>query len=220
MNLRSPPAWDTPAGMNRTCAILLATASLLGCKKTPHADVTAATDVLAAFTKAGADHAALTAALRPKPEDYAEVFVGDAAEKAKAAMEPLWEGGKGLDPTSEQTQVDVAGATPEQLSKHEGNALGCPNGYQSIADKFNPKIVVFCFRFVKPGDRGGLAGDALVYVNGHWAYFPKPFRYLNPAAPAPSAGPAATAAPEASGAPDQPGQPEPPATANPGAVLR
>ncbi len=117
-------------------------------------------------------------------------------------MDPLYDGGKGLDPTAEQTQLDVAGATPEQLSKHEGPALSCPPGYKNIADKLVSTIVVHCFRFVKPGDSGGLAGDALVYVNGHWAYFPKPFRYLNPAAPVvPSATPAASGAPAAPAAP-------------------
>jgi hypothetical protein len=206
-------------------ALLCSPAALApaGCRR--DATASGAKEMLSAFTKPGADHAALFADLRPKAEDYEAVFVGDAVEKAKAAMDPLWDGGKGLDPTSEQTQIDVAGATPDQLAKHEGTALGCPGGYKSIADKLNPKIIVYCFRFVKPGDRGGLAGDALVYVNGHWAYFPKPFRYLNPAAPAPSAGPATPPAPDATSAPEASGAPAAPAapglgTGNPGNIAQ
>ena len=205
--------------MMRSLALLLLPAAVAfgGCKR--EGTAAGAKEMLSAFTKPGADHAALFAELRPKPEDYAEVFVGDAIEKAKAAMEPLWDGTRGLDPTSEQTQVDVAGATPEQLAKHEGNALGCPGGYKAIADKLNPKIVVYCFRFVKPGERGGLAGDALVYVNGHWAYFPKPFRYLNPAAPAPSAGPTASPAPSGDpGAGSADPEPAPAPSAGPGQI--
>lgn len=198
--------------MKRSLALVLSlTAALAGCKK----DATAkeAKEMLSAFVAPGADHAKLYAELRPKPEDYEAVFVGDAAQKAKAVMEPLWESGKGLDPTSEQTQVDVAGATPEQLAKHEGTALGCPAGYKDIASKLQSTIIVYCFRFVKPGERGGLAGDALVHVNGHWAYFPKPFRYLNPSAPAASAGPSSSPAP--SGTPGA--GPAPGASGAPGA---
>ncbi len=145
----------------------------------PHADVTAATEVLAAFTKAGADHAALTAALRPKPEDYAAVFTAEAAEQAKAVMEPMWDGAKAvLDPSAEQTDVLIVGVTPDQISKGEGDATSCPPQYQGIADKLNAKIVVYCAQFVKPGEKHGLSVDALVQIDDRWALFPKPFRIL------------------------------------------
>jgi hypothetical protein len=165
--------------MKRLLALLLVTASLAACKKKSQMDVTAATEVLAAFTKAGADHAALTAALRPKPEDYAAVFTADAAEQAKAVMEPIWDGGKAvLDPSAEQTELSIVGVTPDQLSKEEGDTASCPEGYKGIADKLSPKIVVYCAQFVKPGEKHGLSVDALVKVDDHWALFPKPFRVL------------------------------------------
>jgi hypothetical protein len=189
--------------MKRVFALLLAVSSLVGCKK-EQATAAKAHDMLAEFTKPGANHQTLYAALRPKPEDYEAVFVGDTAAKAKAAMEPLWDSGKYLDPTAEQTEISVNGATPDQLAKHEGNAASCPGGYKAIADKLNPKIVVYCARFSKPGEKGGLTVDAIVFVNGHWAYFPKPFRILNAAASvgtAVAAPPPASAAPAASGTP-------------------
>ncbi len=160
-------------------ALLLATASLVACKKKSTMDVSAATEVLAAFTKPGADHAALTAALRPKPEDYAAVFNGDAAEQAKAVMEPIWDGAKAtLDPTADQTEVSIAGVTPDQLAKGEGDAASCPDAYKGIADKLDAKIIVYCAQFVKPGDKHGLSVDALVQIDDRWALFPKPFRAL------------------------------------------
>ena len=165
--------------LSLAAASLLAATSLVACKKKSQMDVTAAREVLVAFTQAGADHAALTTALRPKPEDYAAVFTGDAAEQAKAVMEPIWDGAKAvLDPAAEQTQVDVVGVTPDQLSKDEGDAASCPVGYKAIADKLDPKIVVYCAQFVKPGEKHGLSVDALVQVGDHWALFPKPFRVL------------------------------------------
>ncbi len=167
--------------MKRVFALVLAVASLVGlvgCKKGDQANAAEAKEMLSDFTKPGADQAALFAALRPKPEDYEAVFVGDAAAKAKAAMDGLFEGSKGLGLEADQTEIDVAAATPAQLSKHEGGAASCPPGYKDIADKLNPKITVYCFHFSKPGTKGGLAGDALVHLSDHWAYFPKPFRWL------------------------------------------
>lgn len=170
--------------MKSVCALMIAAACLGGCKKgggasATQGDAAQATDLLKAFTKPGADHAALTSALRPKADDYAAVFVGDAAQKMKSAMDPLWEGGKlTLKPSPEQTEVVSVAAPQSELVKGEGNAAHCPGGYKGIADKIQPKTVVFCARFVKPGEKLGLAIDGLVWVNGHWALFPKPFRAL------------------------------------------
>jgi hypothetical protein len=161
--------------MNRVLALAIAAMSLPGCKKGAQ-DAAAAKEVLAAFTKPGADAAALTAALRPKPADYDAVFAADAVPKVKAALEPIWDSPKAvLKPAGDQTHVNLVSATPDQLAK---GVAGCPEGYKDIADKLDPKIVVYCGEFVKPGDKLGLSVDALVYVNDHWALFPKPFRAL------------------------------------------
>ena len=171
--------------MKSALVVVLATAGLgglsagvAGCKKRDKGNAAEARDVLEAFVKPGADRAALFVALQPKPKDYETVFVEDAALKAKAAMDPLWETTKGFEPTSDQTQVEVTGVTVEELAKGGEEAADCPAGYKGIADKLKPGIMVYCFRFVKPGDKGGLAGDALVKIDDHWAYFPKAFRYL------------------------------------------
>jgi hypothetical protein len=161
--------------MNRLLALAIAAMSLAGCRK--GADAAAAKEVLAAFTKPGADPTALTAALRPKPADYDAVFTADAVPKVKAALEPIWASPNAvIKPAEDQTQVILVSATAEQLSK--GAVAGCPDGYQDIADKLDAKLVVYCGQFVKPGEKLGLSVDALVDVNDHWAYFPKPFRAL------------------------------------------
>lgn len=163
--------------MNRVFALALAAMSLAGCKKGAAADAAAAKEVLAAFTKPGADTAALSAALRPKPADYDAVFVADAVPKVKAVLEPIWDSPNAvIKPSADQTQVDLVSATADKLAK--GSVAGCPDAYKDIADKLDPKVVVYCARFVKPGEKLGLSVDALVNVNDHWAYFPKPFRAL------------------------------------------
>ena len=34
------------------------------------------------------------------------------------------------------------------------------------------------WKFTKPGEDLGMAYDGLVFVNGHWAWFPKPYRAI------------------------------------------
>jgi hypothetical protein len=185
----------------KTIAVaLLAVLAASGCKKSgSKANVADAKEMLTAFTRPAADRPALFAALHPKPEDYDAVFVGDAAQAAKNVMEPLWDSAKGFDPADDQTEVDVSAATPDELAKGEGGAEDCPPQYKNIANKLNPKIVIYCFHFSRKGEKGGLAGDALVKFDDRWAYFPKPFRYLGAGAgSAGSAAPAPAPAPTAS----------------------
>lgn len=184
--------------MKSVYALLIATAVLGGCKKGGEASPNTgkgaqAKEMLAAWTKAGADHAALTTGLRPKPDDYAAVFVGDAAQKMKAGLDPLWDGGKlTLKPKPSQTEIDVVGAGQGELVKGEGAATGCPPAYKTVADKIKPNTVVYCFRWKEPGEKGGLHVDGLVWVNDHWALFPKPWRFLGGS---PSAAPGGSAKP-------------------------
>lgn len=163
--------------MKSVYALMIAAACLGGCKK--GGNVAAAKEAMSAFTKPGADATALSNALRPKPEDYAAVFTGDAAEKMKGGLEPLWDGGKlSFKPTADQTEITVVGAPQAELAKGDGNAVHCPGGYKDVAAQIQPSVVVHCVRFTKPGEKGGLHVDGLVWVNGHWALFPKPWRFL------------------------------------------
>jgi hypothetical protein len=173
--------------MKRVLALFIAALCVAGCKKGDGGQPNAAAvkEMLSAFVKPGADQAALSTKLRPQDGDYDAVFVGDAAKTFKANVDPGWDAGNMvIKPGAEQTEIDVSGATPEQLKKGEGNATACPAGYKSIADKLDPKIVVYCARFKKPGENAGMTADAIVWVKDHWAYFPKPFRSLTGAPPA------------------------------------
>jgi hypothetical protein len=167
--------------MKSVYALMIAAACLGGCKRgaANAGDPKAARELLVAMTKPGADHVALTNALRPKADDYSAVFVGDAAQKMKTFIDPLWDkNALVLKPAPDQTDVQFFRATPAQLAKGEGDAQACPPAYKDIADKIKPDVVVYCFRFAKPGEKGGLHADGLVWVKDHWALFPKPFRAL------------------------------------------
>lgn len=134
---------------------------------------------LGQFLKEGADHAALSKDLVPKDEDYAAVFVDDVVAKAKETYGPMWkDGAMKLAPKEGQTELLLWAATGAQLQKGEGDAEQFPGGYKKIADKLKPDVVFYRFKFTKPGETIGMAFDGLVYVNGHWTIFPKPWRAL------------------------------------------
>lgn len=133
--------------------------------------------LVAGFLQPGADLPALSASLRPDPADYAAVFVGDAAAKVERAHAALWNGGDAVfRPKPDQTEGRVAS---QPVDKMRGGDTGpCPGGYKDAAAQMKPGLNVYCFKFVKPGETLGMAFDGLIFVNGHWAIFPKPWKAL------------------------------------------
>jgi hypothetical protein len=126
------------------------------------------------------DARAMTLSLRPTSADYRAVFVDDAAAKAEAAYEKLWNDPKAVITASPaSTELVLFKATTEELQKWTGAAESdFPGGYKRVADRFKPGITVYRWKYVKPGEQLGMAYDGLIYVNGHWAWFPKPWRAL------------------------------------------
>ncbi len=46
-------------------------------------------------------------------------------------------------------------------------------GYKDAAPQMKSGFTVYCFKFVEPGAKIGTAFDRLIFVNDHWAIFPK-----------------------------------------------
>ncbi len=133
--------------------------------------------VLAPFLLPGADHAALSATLRPAPQDYTTLFTDDFAQKAQEMYDPVWESGElVIAPKEGQTELILHGATTEELKGWTGSASEFPEGYKEVAQKMKDGLTIYRFTFVTPGDELGMAFDGLVYVNGHWVIVPKPWR--------------------------------------------
>ena len=133
--------------------------------------------LLAEFVKPGADVSALSKALRADPGDAAAIYNGEAATKIQAHMNTVWEAGgiliKPAKPT--QTEVMVLSATTEELKAGSPN---CTPAYKDIVGEMKPGITVYCFKFVEPGSKTGTPFDGLMFVNGHWTMFPKPWNAL------------------------------------------
>jgi hypothetical protein len=119
------------------------------------------------------------ATLRPRDEDYEKVFVGEAIPRARGAYEQLWSGGfRWPRPSSLQTEIRSVAAPAGMLAWRNELSHQFPGGYASVAEWLNPHRVWLAWEYVEPGKPSGVSFDGLVWVDDHWAWFPKPYRYL------------------------------------------
>lgn len=137
--------------------------------------------MLSAMIQPGADGHAMFLALRPQPEDYTAVFADELVAKLQAYYTPNWEqmrnGQEKIKLNKpEQTEVKLWAISAEDMKAWNEKANQLPGGYKEIKDQFKAGVVIYRFKFVKPGESLGMAYDGLVYVNGHWCIFPKPWR--------------------------------------------
>jgi hypothetical protein len=122
---------------------------------------------------------AQAAGLKPDRADYEAVFGKDLAAKVEAAYQSAWAGGDpGIGPKEGQTEVLVWKATTEELRAGTGDAKEFPGGWKTAAEKLSPGLTFHRFKFVKPGEATGMAYDGLIFLNGRWRMFPKPWRAL------------------------------------------
>ncbi|HRC55726.1 MAG TPA: hypothetical protein PKU97_07375 [Kofleriaceae bacterium] len=128
----------------------------------------------------GSDAKAMTLALRPTSADYKAVFTDDVAGKLEEAYAKLWSDPNaviGADPAN--TELALWKATSEELQQWTGEAsANFPGGYKRVAAKLKPGLVVYRWKYVKPGETAGMAYDGLIHVNGRWSWYPKPWRMM------------------------------------------
>ncbi len=116
--------------------------------------------------------------LLPRDDDYAKVFAPQLAEQAKAAYTKLWETGPAPTAKPHHTEVRLFAITVEELREGTELARKFPGGLREMAHVLQPGPVWMRFRFAEAGNDVGMVFDGLVYVDDHWAWFPKPWRVL------------------------------------------
>lgn len=128
--------------------------------------------------RTSADAAGMTKALRPTSTDYKAVFTDDFVTKAEQGYDKLWSDPKSViaaDPAN--TELKLSKATTEDLKAWTPAVKNdFPGGYEKVKDAFKPGLTIYRWKYVKPGEDMGTAFDGLIYVNNHWAWFPKPWR--------------------------------------------
>ena len=131
------------------------------------------------FVKPGADCAALSKQLRPSAADLAAVFEPDLAAKMESVYGPAWDAGKlVVAPKAGQSEVKIFSTTSDEMKSWRGSATEFAGGWKQVAARLKPGLKIYRFKFVEPGQDLGMAFDGLIYVNGNWRIFPKPWRAI------------------------------------------
>lgn len=167
--------------LGRLAFFFLLSLTLVACSKGgPPGTEEGAKQLLEAFLKPDADHAALSKALRPTSADYAAVYGKEMGEKLEKMYAAPWDAGQlVVKPNEGQTELKLFKATSEELKSGAENAKEFPGGYKKVAESLQGGQTLYRFKFVKPGADSGMAFDGLVHVNGHWVIMPKPWRALS-----------------------------------------
>jgi hypothetical protein len=131
-----------------------------------------ATELLATLRNAGPR---ATAALKPRPEDLAKVFAAEIVPAIVAHYAPLWSGVVEITARPDQTAV----LAYVSLARDLRVTTTFPGGYQQLASRLVPDRVWIAWKYVTPGERIGMAYDGLVWIEDHFAWFPKPWRALD-----------------------------------------
>ena len=119
------------------------------------------------------------ATLQPRDEDYEKVFEGESVNQACLAYKQFWSSGLLFTrPYSTQTEIRCNVSPAGMFTWHNELSYRFPGGYQGIARLLNPHYVWLAWQYVEPGKPSGISFDGLVWVDDHWAWFPKPYRYL------------------------------------------
>jgi hypothetical protein len=125
----------------------------------------------------GPEGGAALSALRPRPDDYARVFVGAIAAPMRSAFEEVWQTPPEIETLRAgemrlEVNASPAGmlATDNELSRH------FPGGYRALAPMLRPDRIWFTWRYVSPDGEIRVRYDGLVRLDDRWAWFPRPYR--------------------------------------------
>lgn len=114
------------------------------------------------------------AVFQPRDDDFARVFAASLVETATAAYTAMWKGPIEITAKPEQTEMLLRAERSENL--HSAETF--PGGYKQVAPQLLPGRIWLAWKYVRPQETMGMAYDGLVWLDDHFAWFPKPWRLL------------------------------------------
>jgi hypothetical protein len=124
----------------------------------------------------------VVAGLRAHSAEYKLAFVGAAADLAQTAYDAFWQANHAIKlPAPNQTDILCYVAPAGMLTTENELSQQFPLGYRQIAQWLEPSTVWVAWKYVVPGETTGLSFNGLVWLNGRWVWFPKPYRVLGEA---------------------------------------
>ncbi len=158
-----------------------------GAKKTPSSSsgnvasniyLDSARIVLRKFFEPNADYVALTAKLRPTDNDIRSVYAEPLASALIKRNNQLFKPGISIKPKPDQDTFLILLSTTRKLKQGHADLDKFPGGYKSVRKYFINDVPIARFKFIKRGEKLGLAFDGLILVNRRWVLIPKPWRAL------------------------------------------
>lgn len=120
----------------------------------------------------------LHATLRPHPDDCERAFQPHVAEAARQAYEAVWSTPPRVTRATPGSQIQCHIAPAGMLGHDNTLSWHFPGGYCAIAPLLQPQRVWAAWKLIEPGHSAGMSYDGLVWLDHHWAWFPKPYRIL------------------------------------------
>lgn len=119
-----------------------------------------------------------SAALRPRAGDAALAFRAEFAAQAARAYEAIWRSAPRVSRAPPNFIVQCHLAPAGMLGEDNALSYRFPGGYRHIASMLQPERIWAHWKYLKPGQSAGQSYDGLVWLDDHWAWFPKPYRVL------------------------------------------
>jgi hypothetical protein len=116
---------------------------------------------------------AAAARLKPRPADIAKVFRAELVELAITHYAAVWSQPIELTALPDQNELVVYAARAEELP-----APTFPGGYRQVAAQLVAGRTWIAWKYIASGARRGMAYDGLVWIDDHFAWFPKPWRMV------------------------------------------
>lgn len=130
------------------------------------------------FYKPGADHRALTQALKPSEEDIRAVYDEPLATTLVGMYKSLFTPNIAFKPKPEHNDIYLYLTTTRQLVEDPAVQREFAGGYKKVLQYFRSDVPIARFKFITKGEKLGLSFNGLMYVNGRWVIMPKPYRAL------------------------------------------
>ncbi|QHE85175.1 hypothetical protein [Hydrogenophaga sp. BPS33] len=121
---------------------------------------------------------AIAASLQPREGDFALAFKPEWVDAAREAYAAAWPQPARAQRASSRAQVRVHVAPAGMLAHANELSRHFPSGYRGICAALQAQRVWAAWKTVEPGADAGMAYDGMVWLDDHWAWFPKPYRVL------------------------------------------
>lgn len=134
--------------------------------------------VLAPHLDPERDRRALTDRLKPQPGDAAKIFVPEVANAIESGLDAMWAKGLTIKASGGQTQLRVSVALSQDFGEQGPHLREFPEAYGHLAPYLRPNVAWATWVFHAPGKEKGMRYDGLVWIDDHWAWFPKPWKLI------------------------------------------